>query len=378
MTKRIGLALAVVALAITGVQAQTSLSFGISRTSLSAVSGGAGTIGTAFTAPPGGDAALVTWVTSYSAPPASVTMLLQASLDNSTWFTLDSSTAVGGELRSIISSASFFRCNISAVSGAVNKTCSLVLRRTNSATSGTITAGGAITAGGDITTSGEFYASNGSAGAPSYSFTSAPASGSYVIGNSVAFTTAGVRRGYFDGGGLTIDGIARVADGTAGAPSYSFTSEPTLGFWRNGAGTIQAQGTLLGSGSIYAAQNASLNINGRFAISSTADGNARFTNTAGTDFGLLQFGGTTSAFPALKRSGALLHVRLADDSGYSSIVANIVYPNGLEFGPTLFANLVTPANGSFRYCSDCTITAVCAGSGTGAFAKRLNGVWVCN
>lgn len=43
-----------------------------------------------------------------------------------------------------------------------------------------------------------------------------------------------------------------------------------------------------------------------------------------------------------------------------------------------FSQLGTPTNGFFTYCTDCTITAVCAGVGTGAFAKRLNGVWVCN
>lgn len=42
------------------------------------------------------------------------------------------------------------------------------------------------------------------------------------------------------------------------------------------------------------------------------------------------------------------------------------------------ANLGTPANGTFCYCSDCTIANPCAAAGTGALAKRLNGVWVCN
>jgi len=48
------------------------------------------------------------------------------------------------------------------------------------------------------------------------------------------------------------------------------------------------------------------------------------------------------------------------------------------FTPVLFANLGTPAAGAFAYCSDCTIANPCAGAGTGALAKRLNGVWVCN
>ncbi len=44
----------------------------------------------------------------------------------------------------------------------------------------------------------------------------------------------------------------------------------------------------------------------------------------------------------------------------------------------LQANLGTPANGSIVYCSDCTVANPCAGGGTGALAKRLNGSWVCN
>lgn len=43
---------------------------------------------------------------------------------------------------------------------------------------------------------------------------------------------------------------------------------------------------------------------------------------------------------------------------------------------TLATNSV--GNGSMTYCSDCTIANPCAGSGTGALAKRLNGAWVCN
>lgn len=48
------------------------------------------------------------------------------------------------------------------------------------------------------------------------------------------------------------------------------------------------------------------------------------------------------------------------------------------FVGVLQAALGTPANGSIQYCSDCTVANPCAGGGTGALAKRLNGVWVCN
>lgn len=45
-----------------------------------------------------------------------------------------------------------------------------------------------------------------------------------------------------------------------------------------------------------------------------------------------------------------------------------------------FANIATGSvvNGTLQYCTDCTIANPCAGGGTGAYAKRLNGVWVCN
>ena len=43
-----------------------------------------------------------------------------------------------------------------------------------------------------------------------------------------------------------------------------------------------------------------------------------------------------------------------------------------------FATLPTPTNGYIVYCSDCTIANPCAAAGTGAFAKRIAGSWVCN
>lgn len=53
--------------------------------------------------------------------------------------------------------------------------------------------------------------------------------------------------------------------------------------------------------------------------------------------------------------------------------AQIVFNTG-----NVFANLGTPANGAVTYCSDCTVANPCAGGGTGALAKRLNGAWTCN
>ena len=64
---------------------------------------------------------------------------------------------------------------------------------------------------------------------------------------------------------------------------------------------------------------------------------------------------------------------------YSTGGPNSIFTNKpLRWVGVAFASLGTPVNGVFTYCPDCTIANPCAGGGTGAFAKRLNGVWVCN
>ena len=60
-------------------------------------------------------------------------------------------------------------------------------------------------------------------------------------------------------------------------------------------------------------------------------------------------------------------------AGYGQLEAG-----GITLNATAFASLGTPADGTFLYCFNCTVANPCAGSGTGALAKRLNGVWVCN
>jgi hypothetical protein len=72
------------------------------------------------------------------------------------------------------------------------------------------------------------------------------------------------------------------------------------------------------TGSVIAGAGSALAITSKFTIYSNADGTAALTNAATTDFNRLQFGGTTSSFPALKRSSAALEVRLADDSAYAA------------------------------------------------------------
>jgi hypothetical protein len=58
-------------------------------------------------------------------------------------------------------------------------------------------------------------------------------------------------------------------------------------------------------------------------IGSSGDGLIQLRNNNNQDFNRLQFGGTTSSFPALKRSSATLQVRLADDSADAALSASL-------------------------------------------------------
>lgn len=88
-------------------------------------------------------------------------------------------------------------------------------------------------------------------------------------------------------------------------------------------------------------------------------------------------------------------VQVGDSDGQAfgahvQIIVDTITVHAMLSSGNIFANLGTPPNGTFEYCSDCTVTTpatctanllascVCAGSGTGAFAKRLNGTWYCN
>lgn len=62
-----------------------------------------------------------------------------------------------------------------------------------------------------------------------------------------------------------------------------------------------------------------LTFNARLKIDATADGNMLLRNNALSSFNLLQLGGSTSSYPAVKRRGTILDVKLADDSAYTQV-----------------------------------------------------------
>ena len=79
----------------------------------------------------------------------------------------------------------------------------------------------------------------------------------------------------------------------------------------------------------------------RAALSSPADSIITLVNNGNNNFDRLQFGGTTSSFPALKRSSTTLQARLADDSGFASVQGKLTTDTAYTAGaPTATGYLV--------------------------------------
>lgn len=71
-------------------------------------------------------AALLEWQVTFGTAPDDVTVLLQGSLDGTNWFTLDSTTSVTGALRRLITSVTFVRARVSAVTNGEEVTVSIL------------------------------------------------------------------------------------------------------------------------------------------------------------------------------------------------------------------------------------------------------------
>lgn len=105
--------------------------------------------------------------------------------------------------------------------------------------------------------------------------------------------------------------------------------------------------------------------NTRSQLSSPVDGNLLWTDTAGTDAGLFQGGGTTSAYPAWKRDGTAWLARLADDSDYTRILGSRVIGTlgieGTQYVRTIsiklaYTNMNRPVAESLTFANDASKT----------------------
>lgn len=66
-------------------------------------------------------------------------------------------------------------------------------------------------------------------------------------------------------------------------------------------------------------------------VSESANGTIKLTDSSGTNFNMIQLGGTTTAYPAIKRSNAAINFRLANDSANANIIAGNVTASNTIF-----------------------------------------------
>lgn len=122
-----------------------------------------------------------------------------------------------------------------------------------------------------------------------------------------------------------------------------------------GASGVARPRTVYAATSFDVASNGAFQVNGRSRLTTTVDGVWVVTNAAATGFTSLQFGGTTSSFPALKRSSATLIARLADDSADATF----------QSGQLIVSAIATDtAHTDATVCEDTTTHQFYSGSGT--------------
>jgi hypothetical protein len=100
------------------------------------------------------------------------------------------------------------------------------------------------------------------------------------------------------------------------------------------AGNITASGTVTASGALYADATVFLTGGGgnahpiRVGATNGAASDLILTNSDYTNFGRIQLGGTTSSFPAIKRNGTAINIRLADDSADAPLTCSNLTASG--------------------------------------------------
>lgn len=152
---------------------------------------------------------------------------------------------------------------------------------------------------------------------------------------------------------LVVDtGQVRILNGTLANPGLAFSGAPSTGLSRAPDGSLCAavagqeiwrgapSGALSVLSSAVIGDNTGnrgrltigiglfhgLYFGNRGSMGALLDGVFCLRDNAGTGFSRLQFGGSDSNFPAIKRSGAVLQARLADDSAFTGVECSYVKP----------------------------------------------------
>lgn len=273
----------------------------------------------------------------------------------------------GSGTGSFATTAAALQANIRTFSSSITITGLGGVTVTSTSTfNGNINISSGVKLSGVTGTNGQVLTSGGAGTVPTWTTIASGGSGGYALqpatvtiqaaqGLSVTTITASAFDSSTSSLSVTGSGGFSVVNSSAGQLGFTEAAESTVLVTRTGVDSLWADST-----------THSLRVNYNNASSTYTLATSSITPTVGR---LSSWSGT----------GTLI------DAGTNISVSTLTVT-----GAT-FASLGGSAtNGSYQYCSDCTVatpatctanllaSCVCAGSGTGAFAKRLNATWYCN
>jgi hypothetical protein len=199
--------------------------------------------------------------------------------------------------------------------------------------------------------------------------------GVLLLGATATFAQGNIgSQGYFSknvtsptfNGPATFTGQILASDGTNVAPSYSFTSDPTMGFYRSAAktfawannGTIEVSIDMTNNFFSLGEDTYKL----RFGGSSDVALSRGAANVLTLDSGdMLSFGGVAAGNLLLKPNGSSLQIKAGDDSGFTDVKVGSVTTGA---GAILFSS-TTPTVTSAG-------TSPSVPNSNGTFAFRVN------
>jgi len=170
-------------------------------------------------APNGQLPAAFTWQSITTGSPGGVSLTLEGSIDGTTWSTLDTSTATGGEVRSVTGKPMRqLRCNLVTFTGGAAPTMTCQFTVTTAGTGGGGGGGGSGTVNGGTTGQYAFYAANGTAvsgGGPITTNALAKGDAANALATSLA-SDNGTALTYTGTGGVVASGTTGLSAGANG------------------------------------------------------------------------------------------------------------------------------------------------------------------
>ena len=188
---------------------------------------------------------------------------------------------------------------------------------------------------------------NGTSGAPSYSFDSSPTTGMYFNGTSIVFSVSGSNILAMNSANIFPQGPIRGINGTSGAPSYTFDSAPTTGMYFNGTSigfSVSGSNILAMNSTNISSLVPTLGINGTsgapsysfisspttgMSWTSSGSGLLRLSNAGTSVLGLAPYA-SSSTNPLTTNNGGLGSATITPTQGYIPVATGTASGSGTQ------------------------------------------------